>query len=205
MVGVLQVNAAPSVSYDARRPIKPKSAASLEASRQPVQPLGTPAPAPAEARLFPDLKLDDIDGQLLNLLQANAREPAATLARKLKVARTTVVARIARLERAGVVAGYGVRLGRRIEQASVRAYCGLSVSAKGSATLIKALERMPEVEEVSAVSGLCDYLVFLRCQTHEQLDALLDQLGQIDGIHQTNTSVILSRKLDRRSAVACAT
>jgi DNA-binding Lrp family transcriptional regulator len=63
---------------------------------------------------------------------------------------------------------------------------------------------MPEVEEVSAVSGLYDYLVFLRCETHEQLDALLDRLGQIDGINQTHTSVILSRKLDRRSAIAHA-
>ena len=159
-------------------------------------------PASAAHRTFVDFKLDDTDRHLLSLLQANAREPAATLARKLKVARTTVVARVSRLERAGVVAGYGVRLGRRLEQAAVRAYCGLSVSAKSSAAVIRALERMPEVEEVSAVSGLHDYLVFLRCETHEQLDTLLDHLGQIDGINQTHTSVILSRKLDRRSSIS---
>ena len=39
-----------------------------------------------------NLNLDNIDRRLLSLLQANAREPAATLARKLKLARTTVVA-----------------------------------------------------------------------------------------------------------------
>ena len=55
-------------------------------------------------------RLDAIDRQLLSLLQANAREPAAILARKLGLARTTVVARIARLEREHVVAGYDVRL-----------------------------------------------------------------------------------------------
>lgn len=54
--------------------------------------------------------LDDTDRQLLSLLQANARESTATLARRLGLARTTVVSRIARLEREGVVAGYGVRL-----------------------------------------------------------------------------------------------
>ena len=54
--------------------------------------------------------LDATDRHLLSLLQANAREPAALLARKLGVARTTVVARIARLERDGVIAGYGVRV-----------------------------------------------------------------------------------------------
>ncbi len=148
-----------------------------------------------------DFPLDNIDRHLLSLLQANAREPAATLARKLKIARTTVVARIARLEREGVVAGYGVRLGRRLEHAAVRAYCGLSVNAKSTGAVMKALERLPEVEEVSAVSGQVDYMVFLRCENHEQLDALLDQLGQIEGVNQTHTSVVLSRKLDRRSAV----
>ena len=148
-----------------------------------------------------DFRLDEIDRHLLSLLQANARAPAADLARKLKIARTTVVARIARLEREGVVAGYGVRLGRRLEQAAVRAYCGLSVNGKSAGTVMKALERLPEVEEVSAVSGQYDYLVFLRCETHEQLDALLDHLGQIEGINQTHTSVVLNRKLDRRSAV----
>ena len=148
-----------------------------------------------------DPRLDDLDRHLLTLLQVNAREPAAKLARKLKIARTTVVARIARLEREGIVAGYGVRLGQRLEQAAVRAFCGLSVNAKGAAAVMRALERLPEVEEVWAVSGSFDYMVLLRCDTPEQLDKLLDQLGQIDGINQTQTSIVLSRKIDRRSAV----
>ncbi|HSV52264.1 MAG TPA: Lrp/AsnC family transcriptional regulator [Burkholderiaceae bacterium] len=148
-----------------------------------------------------DPRLDDTDRHLLSLLQANAREPAAALARMLKIARTTVVARIARLEREGIVAGYGVRLGRRLEQPAVRAFCGLSVNPKNAAAVIRALERRPEVEEVSAVSGQFDYMVFLRCDTHEQLDALLDHIGGIEGIHQTHTSVVLSRKVDRRGTV----
>ena len=48
---------------------------------------------------------DQIDRDLIALLQANARESTANLARKLGVARTTVVERLARLERDGVVVG----------------------------------------------------------------------------------------------------
>jgi DNA-binding Lrp family transcriptional regulator len=145
--------------------------------------------------------LDDLDRHLLSLLQANAREPAAVLARKLKVARTTVVARIARLEREGVVAGYGVRLGQRLEQAAVRAYCGLRVAPKMGAGVVRALERFPEVEELSAVSGEYDYMVVLRCETNEALDGLLDRIGLIEGVEHTRTSLVLGRKVDRRSAV----
>ena len=120
------------------------------------------------------------------------------LARGPRVARTTVVARIARLEREGVVAGYGVRLGQRLEDADVRAFCGLSVQARSASAVIKALERMPEVEGAWAVSGEFDYMVQLRCASTQELDALLDELGQIDGVRQTQTSMVLSRKIDRR-------
>jgi DNA-binding Lrp family transcriptional regulator len=148
------------------------------------------------------IKLDDLDRHLLSLLQSNARESTAMLARKLKVARTTVVARIARLEREGVVSGYGVRLGQVLEHAAVRAICGLCVNAKNAPIVMKALAHFPEVEEVSAVTGQYDYIVFLRCSTNEQLDFILDRLGQMEGISQTHTSVVLSKKIDRRTAIS---
>jgi DNA-binding Lrp family transcriptional regulator len=145
--------------------------------------------------------LDEVDRNLLSLLQANARESTANLARKLGLARTTVVARIARLEREGVIAGYGVRLGRRLEgPAVVRAYCALSVMPKTTAQVLRALERMPEIEEVSTVSGQFDCMVLLRCETNEQLDTLLDRIGAVEGVKHTQTSIVLSRKIDRRGA-----
>lgn len=145
--------------------------------------------------------LDDVDRQLLSLLQANAREGTAALARKLGLARTTVVARIARLERSGVVAGYGVRLGTCMEQATVRAWCSLSVLPQAAPAVLRMLTGMAEVEEVSAVSGHFDYLAFLRCSSHERLDNLLDRIGQMEGVHKTQTSIVLSRKVDRRSVL----
>ena len=146
-----------------------------------------------------DYRLDDIDRQLLRLLHMNARASTAHLARQMSLARTTVVARIARLEQESVIAGYGVRLGERMEQAAGRAYCGIRGQPKMAPSGVQSLNRLVEVEEVSAVSGQYDYMVFLRCESNEKLDALLDRIGMIDGIQQTYTSVVLSRKIDRRS------
>ena len=47
------------------------------------------------------MPIRDKDARLLDLLRANAREPAASLARKLGIARSTLQERIARLEREG--------------------------------------------------------------------------------------------------------
>ncbi|NUO86761.1 MAG: Lrp/AsnC family transcriptional regulator [Cupriavidus sp.] len=145
-------------------------------------------------------ELDTTDRHLLSLLQANARESAANLARRLGIARTTVVARIARLERSGVIAGYGVRLGQRMEDNAILAYCGLSVQPKAAPAILRALQRLPEIEEVNSVSGPVDYLVAIRCDTHDRLDRLLDEIGMLDGVNHTTTSIVLARKLDRRRA-----
>lgn len=145
-------------------------------------------------------ELDQTDRHLLALLQANARESAANLARALGVARTTVVARIARLEKIGVIAGYGVRLGRRMEDNSILAFCGLSVQPKASPAVVRALQRFPEIEELNSVSGPVDYMAVIRCDSHARLDKLLDEIGMLDGVNHTQTSIVLARKIDRRRA-----
>ena len=55
------------------------------------------------------------------MLRANAREPTASLARKLGLARSTVQERIARLEREGTIRGYTVRLSDAADAAKLRA------------------------------------------------------------------------------------
>ena len=38
----------------------------------------------------------------------------------------------------------------------------------------------------------------MRCTTYEKLDELLDRIGNLNGVKQTQTSIILNRKIDRR-------
>ena len=142
-------------------------------------------------------QLDDLDRSLVALLQENARESVANLARRLGVARTTVLARIARLERAQVIAGYGVRLGQDVLDASLQAWVGLIIAPKHGADLLKRLGKMPEVQLLCAVSGEYDYVAWLRAETPDRLNDLLDQIGTMPGVERTTTSIVLARKIDR--------
>ena len=47
------------------------------------------------------------------------------------------------------------------------------------------------------MSGEFDYLALLRAETPARLDALLDEIGAIDGVRKTTTSVVLARRIDR--------
>ena len=89
-------------------------------------------------------ELDEIDNKVMALLMDNARLPVTSIARQVGIARTTVIARIAALEKRGIIAGYGVRLNQKMVQPAVRAYVGLSVEARYAASLIRFLQQLPE-------------------------------------------------------------
>lgn len=143
------------------------------------------------------MKRDELDRGLLALLQANARESTANLARKLGVARTTVLARLARLERDGVVVGYTVRLGADVAERAVQAYVGIVTDPKKAKDVTKKLARLPELRQLCSVSGEFDYIALLRADSTQRLDALLDEIGEIDGVLKTTSSVVLALRVDR--------
>jgi DNA-binding Lrp family transcriptional regulator len=141
--------------------------------------------------------LDDLDRRLIARLQANARASTAELARQLGVARTTVVARLARLESSGVIVGYTVRLAATEGERGVQAFVNLAVSPKAARAVIDRLSMLPELRQLAAVSGEFDYLAVLRAPDTQRLDALLDEIGEIDGVLRTTTSVLLAMRIDR--------
>lgn len=141
--------------------------------------------------------LDATDRHLLTLLHANAREPAASLARKLGLSRSTVQGRIERLERSGVIAGYGVHVRDDGDTTAIRAYVAIAVKPKFAEPVVRALRRLPEIRSLSAVSGEFDLVARLAAATPARLDALLDEIGAIDGIERTTTSVVLSTHFER--------
>lgn len=142
---------------------------------------------------------DRLDRDLITLLQANARESTANLARKLGIARTTVVARLARLEAEGLIAGYTVRLGGEAVERGVQAFVGITVEPRAGREVVKKLSRFPELRQLASVSGAFDYMATLRAESTARLDELLDDIGEIDGVMKTHTSVLLALRVDRNA------
>lgn len=144
-----------------------------------------------------DMVLDSLDRRLVALLQADARTSTADLARQLGVARTTVLARLQRLERSGVIVGYTVRLGQEEGERGVEAYVGIATAPKSAALVTQRLAALPELRQLCSVSGEFDYLALLRAESTARLDVLLDEIGAIEGVLKTTTSVVLARRIDR--------
>jgi DNA-binding Lrp family transcriptional regulator len=96
-----------------------------------------------------------------------------------------------------VITGYSVRLNQAALERSLQAYVGLSVEPKAGRDVLKRLAKMPEIKLVCSVSGEFDYVAWLRADSPNALDALLDEIGEIDGVTRTNTSVVLAERINR--------
>ena len=138
------------------------------------------------------------DEELIALLKADSREPVASLARKLGVSRTTVQDRLKRLEESGVIASYTIRLSRDVEQGGMRAFVTLAVEPRRQIEVGRHLAKFPQIETLHTVSGKYDLIAQVKASSSEAMDRLIDGIGQIPGVTDIETSVILSTKLDRR-------
>ncbi|HEX5378526.1 MAG TPA: Lrp/AsnC family transcriptional regulator [Phenylobacterium sp.] len=143
------------------------------------------------------MKLDDRDLALIRLLEADSRLPAATLARRLGVSRTTVQARIDRLVATGVIAGFTIRLGEPLEQRRVRGHVLVTAAPKAARHIEATLRAMPQVEALHSVSGVYDMIVEVAAGSIEELDRVLDDIGLIEGVERTTSSIILSTRIRR--------
>jgi DNA-binding Lrp family transcriptional regulator len=143
------------------------------------------------------MPIRDKDAKLLDLLRGNAREPAASLARKLGIARSTLQERIARLEREGVIKGYTVKLSDEAAAKNLRAVVMIVADARQADRVTAELKKIPEVRSLAAVSGAHDMMAVVEADTAARMDAVLDRIGKANGVARTVSSIVLSEKFSR--------
>jgi DNA-binding Lrp family transcriptional regulator len=141
--------------------------------------------------------LDATDIALLALLRDDARMPAAELARRLQLSRTTVQSRIERLERRRVIAGYTVVVPDELEAGLVRAHVLITLAPKRSGAIEVALRKIPEVRVLHSVSGPFDLIASVAAASIGELDALHDPIVGLDGVERTTSAIVLSTRIQR--------
>ena len=136
--------------------------------------------------------MDTTDRQLLSLLRDNARMSVAAIAKALGVARGTVQNRLTRLEADGIIVGYTVRLKLPAEDQRIRALMTVAVEGNRTDEVLKALRGDPAVCALHTTNGRWDIVAELRTETLEAVDRVLGRIRLIDGISNTETSLLLS-------------
>ena len=136
--------------------------------------------------------MDSTDRQLLSLLRDNARLSVAALAKALGVARGTVQNRLARMEKDGTIVGYTVKLKPQDEHQRIRALMTVAVEGNQVDRVIRAMRGDPAVAALHSTNGRWDIVAELRADSLEGFDRVLARIRLIEGISQTETSLLLS-------------
>jgi DNA-binding Lrp family transcriptional regulator len=141
--------------------------------------------------------MDPIDEKLISALKENGRASTAKLARLVGRSRTSVQSRIERLEKQGIITGYGVRLAPEHGLGAVRAQVMIKVGPKEARSVTAALREISPVRVLHSVSGDVDLIAVAVTASVAEMDQVIDRIGALDGVERTTSSIILSTKFDR--------
>lgn len=141
------------------------------------------------------ITLDRIDLALLTQLQAGGRLTNAELAERVNLSPSACLRRVQRLEREGVIAGYGARLDPQRIGLGLQAFVRLQLEHRDRTQVERFAELVNDWEEVvscHALTGDVDYILHVAVADLEEFSRfLLDRLLREGSVAHVNSSVVL--------------
>lgn len=143
-------------------------------------------------------ELDELDLQLLDALQRNARSTFAELGSLVGLKAPSVHDRVKRLEQRGFIARYSAQLDAKRLGLQLTAFVSLYTTPDCNYDeFTRALGAMPEVCEVHSVAGEETFVCKVVTGSTKHLDDLLARLKGMPGMARTRTTIVLTTPYDR--------
>ena len=144
------------------------------------------------------MHLDQLDLDLLNLLLEEPQAGMREYARVLGVARGTVQARLARLEREGVITGHAPAISPAGLGFTVLAFIHLFLAQGQLDNVAATLSRLPEVLEAHTTTGEGDLLCRVAARSNLHLEEVVQTLLALPGVTRTRTEISLNQRVGYR-------
>ena len=138
------------------------------------------------------IELTHTDRKLLLALKKDSRASVTSLSGEIGVARATIQASIKRLVEAGVIQRFTIDIDPLTERDLVRAVMSIEVQGVMTSTVIRALKRMPEIISLHSTNGIWDLVAQIETPDLMSFDLLLRRTREIEGILNTQTSILLN-------------
>ena len=142
--------------------------------------------------------LDETDRALLRLLQQDADQSAAALAKNLDMSQPAIWRRIKRLKEEGVIKGVALNLNREKLGLGVTVFLGIKLATKGRVSLEdfeRAVKAIPEVQQIEHVLGLYDYRLRVVARDISDFERVLRRrIMTLPGVGDLEANVLLSEE-----------
>jgi DNA-binding Lrp family transcriptional regulator len=138
------------------------------------------------------LNIDEVDRKILNELLRDCRKSYRSISRRTGVSVGTVLSRIRRLEKAGVIKGYSAVLDHERMGYQLTVLAEITVSKGKLLEMEEAISKMPNTCAVYDVTGLTDAVVVAKFRSREELSKFTKSLLSMPFIDRTNTHMVLT-------------
>ncbi len=135
---------------------------------------------------------DAIDRELVAILRSDARASISKLAKQLNVSRGTVQNRLDRLISSGAILGFTVRAHSELETDVIKAIMMIEVAGKTTTQVINKLRGIPQLEKIHTTNGAWDLVAEIHTADLLEFDRVLRDVRTIDGVLNSETSILLS-------------
>ncbi|MQA02349.1 MAG: AsnC family transcriptional regulator [Streptosporangiales bacterium] len=142
--------------------------------------------------------IDALDARLLSLLEDEPRLGVLECSRRLGVARGTVQARLDRLQRTGIVRGFGPDVDAAAIGYGVTAFATVEIRQGSGHEVAEHLAEIPEVLEVHTITGPGDLLCRIVARSNGDLQQVIDQVLGFAGIIRMSTVIAMSTPVPYR-------
>ena len=133
--------------------------------------------------------MDAIDLKLITILQNNARIPLKSLAEKVFLSSPATAARIARLEKEGIIEGYAAQINLKQVGMPIIAFINLDLDPAQKPTFYPFVNAHPNVLECNCITGRYSQLIKVAFETTEALDTFI---GELNSFGHTETQIAFS-------------
>jgi DNA-binding Lrp family transcriptional regulator len=135
---------------------------------------------------------DELDRRIIAHLRGDGRASLAKLADAIGVARGTVQNRLDRLTETGTLLGFTVRIREDYDDRRVHAVMMIEVVGKSTTQVIRKLRGIPEIASLHTTNGKWDLVADIRAGSLSDFDRVLRDIRMIDGVSNSETSLLLS-------------
>ena len=142
--------------------------------------------------------MDQLDVALVEAMRENPRVGDLELSRITRVARATVQSRLAKMEAAGIITGYGPDIDLIAAGHPVVAFVTLEITQGSLDAVTAELESLPNVLDAYVTSGAADVVCKIAATSHEDLQAVLLHISQSGTVVRSTSVIVLSELVKPR-------
>ena len=138
------------------------------------------------------MSLDETDVKILKALTLNARLSSRQIAKQCGVSIGTVLSRIKKMEKEGIIKGYSALLDHEKLGYGLTVVTEVTVSKGRLLEMESEIARFPNVCCVYDVTGLIDAIIIAKFKNREELSKFTKRLLAMPYVERTNTHVVLA-------------